>query len=97
MLDVVTCDGEVFPVKRKLLRPCISLTQAVRDTQQASVHLASVNTLVFDRHASPCCFHILPLTTRRWISIEASSQLAVIFPCFWSFLALLATTARVAA
>ena len=51
MLDVVTCDGEVFPVKRKLLRPCISLTQAVRDTQQASVHLASVNTLVFDRHA----------------------------------------------
>ena len=64
MLDVVTCDGEVFPVKRKLLRPCISLTQAVRDTQLASVHLASVNTLVFDRQATPCCPHVVSLTAR---------------------------------
>ena len=51
MLDVITADGEVFPVKRKLLRQCISLTHAVRDIQQASVHLNSVDTLVFDRHA----------------------------------------------
>ena len=65
VLDVVTCDGEVFPVKRKLLRPCISLTQAVRDTQQASVHLASVDTLVFDRHAPPCCLHVLLLPARH--------------------------------
>ena len=48
-LDVVTADGEVFPVKRKLLRPCIGLTQAVRDTAQASVQLDTVDTLVFDR------------------------------------------------
>ena len=53
MLDVVTADGEVFPVKRKLLRSCISLTQAVRDTTQASVQLDSVDTLVFDRWL-PC-------------------------------------------
>jgi len=51
MLDVVTADGEEFPVKRKLLRSCISLTHAVRDTEQASVCLESVDTLVFDRHA----------------------------------------------
>ena len=51
MLEVVTADGEVFPVKRKLLRPCISLTHAVRDTTLESVNLASVDTLVFDRHA----------------------------------------------
>ena len=53
MLDVMTAEGEVFPVKRKLLRPCISLTQAVRDTAQASVQLDSVGTLVFDR-CLPC-------------------------------------------
>ncbi len=52
-LDVMTADGEVFPVKRKLLRPCIGLTQAVRDTEQASVQLDSVGTLVFDR-CLPC-------------------------------------------
>lgn len=51
MLDVITADGELFPVKRKLLRPCISLTHAVRDTRQASVSLDSVDTLVFDRRA----------------------------------------------
>jgi len=51
MLDVITADGEEFPVKRKLLRSCISLTHAVRDTEQASVHLVLVDTLVFDRHA----------------------------------------------
>ena len=71
MLDVVTCDGEVFPVKRKLLRPCISLTQAVRDTQQASVHLAAVDTLVFDRHAPPCCLHVLSLPARHSCPMDA--------------------------
>ena len=55
MLDVVTADGEVFPVKRKLLRQCISLTHAVRDTQQASLCLESVDTLVFDRHVPLRC------------------------------------------
>ncbi|CAL5222768.1 g5180 [Coccomyxa viridis] len=49
MLDVITADGEEFPVKRKLLRQCISLTHAVRDIEQASVQLESVDTLVFDR------------------------------------------------
>lgn len=53
MLDVTTAEAEVFPVKRKLLRPCISLTQAVRDTAQVSVQLDSVGTLVFDR-CLPC-------------------------------------------
>ena len=57
VLDVITADGEVFPVKRKLLRQCISLTHAVRDTQQATVHLESVDTPVFDRHAAFPCTH----------------------------------------
>ena len=59
MLDVITADGEEFPVKRKLLRQCISLTHAVRDIEQASVQLESVDTLVFDRYAFlPGLLHI---------------------------------------
>lgn len=47
ILDVSTRDGEVFPVKRKLLRPCIHLTHAVRsDTPSVTI---AVDTLVFDR------------------------------------------------
>ncbi|EIE25119.1 cytochrome b5 [Coccomyxa subellipsoidea C-169] len=47
VIDVLTRDGEVFPVKRKLLRPCINLTQAVRsDVPSVTI---DVDTLVFDR------------------------------------------------
>lgn len=53
-IDISTRDGEVFPVKRKLLRPCILLTHAVRsDTPSVTV---AVDTLVFDR-----CSNILHL------------------------------------
>ncbi len=47
VIDISTRDGEVFPVKRKLLRPCIHLTHAVR-SDIPSVTIA-VDTLVFDR------------------------------------------------
>ncbi|BDA41357.1 probable cytochrome b5 type B at C-terminar half [Coccomyxa sp. Obi] len=47
IIDVSTRDGEVFPVKRKLLRPCIHLTHAVR-SDIPSVTIV-VDTLVFDR------------------------------------------------
>ena len=47
-VDVFTRDGEVFPVKRKLLRSCIALTAAVRG-EVASVAV-DVDTLVFDRY-----------------------------------------------
>ncbi len=51
VIDVLTRDGEVFPVKRKLLRPCINLTQAVRsDVPSVTI---DVDTLVFDRYLSP--------------------------------------------
>ena len=31
MVDILTSDDEVFPVKRRLLRPCIALTSVVQD------------------------------------------------------------------
>ncbi|KAK9908984.1 hypothetical protein WJX75_005570 [Coccomyxa subellipsoidea] len=47
VIDVLTRDDELFPVKRKLLRPCINLTQAVRsDVPSVTIN---VDTLVFDR------------------------------------------------
>ena len=46
-LDVLTRDGEAFPVKRKLLRSCIALTAAVRS--EAPGAAVDVDTLVFDR------------------------------------------------
>ena len=50
-LEVLTRDGEAFPVKRRLLRPCIALTHAVRgETPSVGV---DVDTLVFDRSAAP--------------------------------------------
>ena len=48
MVRVVTADGEWFPVRRKLLRPCIALTKAVRSEEAAEVAV-DVNTLDFDR------------------------------------------------
>lgn len=49
-MEVLTRDGEVFPVKRRLLRPCIALTQAVRS--EAPSVAVDVDTLVFDRCAA---------------------------------------------
>ncbi|KAI7845581.1 hypothetical protein COHA_000869 [Chlorella ohadii] len=47
---VRTLDGEWFPVKRKLLRPCISLTKAVRSEEEGSPEVTvDVDTLTFDR------------------------------------------------
>lgn len=51
-LDVLTSEEEVFSVKRRLLRPCIALTHAVRSEDVSSVHV-DVPTLVFDRSAAP--------------------------------------------
>lgn len=51
-VKVVTNDGEWFPVKRVLLRPCIALTTALR-AEQAGLSEAEVpvdvDTLTFDR------------------------------------------------
>lgn len=52
MLDVYTRDGEWFPVRRKLLRPCINLTKIVRSHgEQAGSLTVDVDTDIFDR----CC------------------------------------------
>lgn len=50
LVDVHTNDGEVFPVHRRLLRPCISLTKVVRAAGEgeAAAHI-DVDTLTFDR------------------------------------------------
>jgi hypothetical protein len=51
-VKVVTNDGEWFPVKRVLLRPCIALTTALRAEQagpsEAEVPV-DIDTLTFDR------------------------------------------------
>ena len=49
-MEVLTRDGEAFPVKRRLLRPCIALTQAVRSVAPSVA--VDVDTLVFDRSAT---------------------------------------------
>eukprot|EP00882_Tetradesmus_deserticola_P028168 GHRQ01031362.1.p1 GENE.GHRQ01031362.1~~GHRQ01031362.1.p1 ORF type:complete len:220 (+),score=106.70 GHRQ01031362.1:51-662(+) len=50
VVHVYTNDGEWFPVKKKLLRSCIALTKAVRDSGDAAptVHV-DIDTLTFDR------------------------------------------------
>ncbi|MEW5318093.1 MAG: hypothetical protein WDW38_009344 [Sanguina aurantia] len=50
VVNVVTSDGECFPVKKALLRPCIALTKAVRswDVEALDVNV-EVDTLTFDR------------------------------------------------
>lgn len=50
LVDVFTNDGEVFPVRRNLLRPCIALTGAVRaDADGPPSITVDVGTLAFDR------------------------------------------------
>lgn len=50
IVNVSTNDGEVFPVKRKLLRSCIALTAAVRSNEEQVISVAvDVDTLTFDR------------------------------------------------
>ena len=47
---VLTADGEEFPVHRKLLKPCIALTKAVRDTSSARPEApVDVDCATFDR------------------------------------------------
>jgi hypothetical protein len=42
--------GEWFPVKRKLLRPCIGLTKVVRSEEDVEIDVTvDVDTDVFDR------------------------------------------------
>ena len=72
-IEIFTRDGEVFPVKRKLLRPCIHLTQAVR-SDIPSVTIA-VDTLVFDRcsdlllnPSTEHCMPIINIPVHKWIS-----------------------------
>jgi hypothetical protein len=50
VVHVLTNDGECFPVKSRLLRPCIALTGAVRRAGGgAEVQTPNVDTLTFDR------------------------------------------------
>lgn len=49
IINVLTSDGEWFPVHKTLLRPCIALTGAIR-TQAAGVEVGiNVDTCTFDR------------------------------------------------
>jgi hypothetical protein len=49
-LFVHTSDGEWFPVKRKLLRPCIALARAVRSEAEGEAEVSvDVDTCTFDR------------------------------------------------
>ena len=56
VVHVLTSDGEMFPVHRRLLKPCIALTKAVRDTTAAQTPEASigVDCATFDRTPPPC-------------------------------------------
>lgn len=50
IVHVTTTDGDVFPVKKPLLRPCIALTKVVRDSgSQPAATEVDVGTLTFDR------------------------------------------------
>lgn len=46
---MLTNDGECFPVHRKLLRPCITLTKIVRSEEGEPEVAVDVDTLTFDR------------------------------------------------
>ncbi|EOD26330.1 hypothetical protein EMIHUDRAFT_111411 [Emiliania huxleyi CCMP1516] len=46
---VETSDGEVFPVHRRLLKPCITLTRAVRDESGSGEAVVDVDCSTFDR------------------------------------------------
>jgi hypothetical protein len=49
LIDIYTNDGEYFPVHRKLLRPCIALTKAVRTPGPDVTAAVDIDTLTFDR------------------------------------------------
>jgi len=49
MMQVLTSDGEVFPVHKQLLRPCISLTSAIRSSADGGEHPVPVDCATFDR------------------------------------------------
>jgi len=50
VVNVYTRDAEWFPVKKKLLRPCIALTKVVRDSGSSAPNVnVDVDTLTFDR------------------------------------------------
>lgn len=49
VISIYTNDGECFPVHRQLLRPCISLTKAVRTQGPGVTAEVDVDTLTFDR------------------------------------------------
>lgn len=49
-INVLTLDGETFPVKRKLLRSCIALTSELRgESEEPPTVSLDVDTLTFDR------------------------------------------------
>lgn len=49
LISVLTNDGECFPVHRKLLRPCIALTKAVRTPGEGVEAAVNIDTCTFDR------------------------------------------------
>jgi hypothetical protein len=49
LINITTNDGEYFPVHRKLLRPCIALTKAVRSPGAGVTAAVDIDTLTFDR------------------------------------------------
>jgi hypothetical protein len=49
LVSVCTSDGEMFPVSRRLLRPCIALTHAIRATHERPSVTVPVECLTFDR------------------------------------------------
>ena len=49
LVNVETEDGEIFPVAREILRPCIALTQAVRSVDNCPTATVPVGCLAFDR------------------------------------------------
>jgi hypothetical protein len=53
VVHVTTSDGEWFPVKKALLRPCLQLTQVCRE----AAHVRNVTPLRQQRCTSPCCSH----------------------------------------
>ncbi|GAX75100.1 hypothetical protein CEUSTIGMA_g2544.t1 [Chlamydomonas eustigma] len=65
--NVTTSDEELFPVKKKLLRPCIALTKVVRDAGDTvpSVHI-NVDCLTFDRVLLFLEAHLLGKPPPQW-------------------------------
>lgn len=49
LVEIHTSDGEMFPVSRRLLRPCIALTEAVRSEEVRPSVMVPIDCLTFDR------------------------------------------------